>query len=240
MTTLAKITVTLLIALFLSSCAFDMNFGDGLKGNGTIAKDKREVTEEFTLVSVSEGLDVFVTQGEPFEITVEADENVIDLIGTEIRDGKLMVHAIKNIGRATHVIYVRLPEITGLSSSSGADLIAEETLESDKITLDASSGSGLKVKLNADEVTADTSSGADISVSGSANLFYANSSSGSDINARNLKVKVCHADASSGSDISLHVTESLTAEANSGADISYSGEATVQKNNSVSGSVHKY
>ncbi len=240
MTTLAKITITLLIALFLSSCAFDINFGDGTKGNGTIVTDKREINEDFTEVSASEGLEVYVTQGEPYEITVEADENVIDLIGTDIRDGELKVHAIKNIGRASKKIYVRLPEIDGLSSSSGASLIAEETLETNKISLDASSGSDLRVKVNADEVSADTSSGADINLSGNANLMYANSSSGSDINARDLEVKVCHADASSGSDISLHVTESLIAEASSGADISYKGDASVQKNNSVSGSVHKY
>ncbi|MEM7381187.1 MAG: DUF2807 domain-containing protein, partial [Bacteroidota bacterium] len=55
-----------------------------------------------------------------------------------------------------------------------------------------------------------------------------------------FKVKTCNAGASSGADISVHVTESLTAHASSGGDISYSGEASVKKKKSVSGSVHKY
>jgi hypothetical protein len=239
MTTLARITIAFILALFLSSCAFDINFGDGKKGNGVIAKDRREVTEEFTVVSASEGLDVYVTQAKEFEISVEADENIIDLIGTDIRDGKLKIHAIENIGRATKKIYVSLPDITGLESSSGADLVGKSVIKSDKISLNASSGSDLRVELSADEVDANTSSGADIRLSGEANMLYANASSGSDIKARDFNVQTCRAHASSGADISVNVSESLTADASSGADISYTGEAKVQMKKSVSGNVHK-
>ena len=83
MTTLARITIALIMALFLSSCGLDINFGDfgsGKKGNGIVTNENREITDEFTMVSASEGLDVYVTNGDEFEITVEADENIIDLI----------------------------------------------------------------------------------------------------------------------------------------------------------------
>lgn len=240
MATLAKITVAFLMALILSSCAFDINFGDGKKGNGVVTQDTREITEEFTVVSASEGLDVYVTQADEFGIEVEADENIINLIGTDIKNGKLRVHAIENIGRATKKVHVSLPDITALESSSGADLIVKNIIETDKITLDASSGSDLQVELTADEVDADASSGADIKLSGETNILYANASSGSDIKAKNLLAKKCDANASSGADITVNVSESLTADASSGADISYTGEATVQKKKSASGSVHKY
>ena len=221
MTTLARITIALILALFVSSCAFDMNFGEGKKGNGIVAEDNRNVSEEFTEVSASEGLDVFVTQSNVFKIVVEADENIIDLIGTDIKNGKLTIHAIENIGRATKKIHVSLPKITGLSSSSGAELTTINTIEAEKIYLDASSG-------------------ADIQIAGNANMFFADASSGADIKAKNLMTKICNADASSGADISLNVSESLTADASSGADITYTGQATVQKSKSSSGSVHKY
>jgi hypothetical protein len=240
MTTLAKITIALLISLIMSSCVFDVNFGAGKKGNGEVVKDKREVKDDFTVVSASEGLDVYVSQGADYAISVEADENIIDLIGTDISDGKLKVHAIENIGRATKKVYVTLPEVTALYASSGADLVTQGEVRADKISLDASSGSDLKVELTADEVDADTSSGADIRITGQANLFFADASSGSDIKAKDFLVKTCHADASSGANITVNVSESLMADASSGADISYTGEASVQKKKSVSGSVHKY
>ncbi|GLU44292.1 hypothetical protein Musp01_19160 [Muricauda sp. NBRC 101325] len=218
----------------------DMNFGNGKTGNGQVVEETRNVDGNFTVVSASEGIDVFVTQGSEYKISVEADENIIDLIGTDVRDGKLKIHAIENIGRATKNVYVTLPDVSGLESSSGADLIAQNVIESERIDLDASSGADLQVELVAGEVSADCSSGADIRVSGRAEVLYADASSGSDIKARDLMVKRCNADASSGADISVNVSESLVADASSGADIKYSGDPSVQTKKSVSGSVSKY
>ncbi|AKA33890.1 head GIN domain-containing protein [Flagellimonas lutaonensis] len=240
MTTLAKIAIAFLLALFASSCAFDINFGDGKKGNGVVVDEARKVMEDFTVVSAAEGLDVFVTQGDEYSISVEADENVIALIATDIKDGKLRIHTVENIGRATKNIYVTLPTVTALESSSGADLIVQDLIRTDRIELDASSGSDLHVEVQAREVYADASSGADIKVSGITDRLEADASSGADIRARELVAKTCHADASSGSDISVNVSETLVADASSGADISYTGEARVTKKKSVSGSVHKY
>jgi len=180
MTTLAKLAIVALLSLFASSCMMDVNFGHGKTGNGQVVEETRNVAENFTEVLASEGIDVFVTQDSEFKITVEADENIIDLIGTDVRDGRLKIHAIENIGRATKKVYVSLPKITALKSSSGADLIVQNVIESESIELDASSGSDLRVELSAKEVTADASSGADISVNVSESLV-ADASSGADI-----------------------------------------------------------
>lgn len=243
MTTLARFTIALiltLLSLLSSSCMLDMNFGDGVKGNGEVVEEGREVTENFTAITASEGLDVYVTQGRDFDIRVEADENVIDLIGTDIRDGKLKVHEIENIGRATKKVFVRLPEITSLEANSGADLVGDGLVEADKIHLDASSGADIRLELAADQIEAECSSGADIRLGGQTNLLYADASSGSDINALDLVSKICRADVSSGADIKVHVLEELTANASSGGDIGYRGDPRVETRKSVAGSVRKY
>jgi len=239
MTTLARIAIALVISLLTSSCAFNMNWGSGTVGNGEIVEESRNITEEFTAIYASEGLDVFVIQGNTLSINIEADENIIDLIGTDIRDGCLKVHAIENIGRATKNVYVTLPEITSLKSSSGADLIAQNMIQADKLELDASSGSDIQLKVSANEIEIDASSGSDIRISGNTDMLYADASSGSDIMANDLETKRCNAGASSGSDISLNVSESLVADASSGADITYKGNANVTTKKSVSGSVRK-
>ncbi|MGI9553234.1 MAG: head GIN domain-containing protein [Aurantibacter sp.] len=243
MTTLARITIGIVLAILASSCGIDINFGDfgtGVKGNGEVVTDTRAITDDFTMVSVSEGLDVYVTQASKFSIEVEADENVIDLIGTDIKDGRLRIHAKKNIGRATKKVYVSLPEITALKSSSGAHLNAEGSIKADKLEIDSSSGSMLEVEVVAGDLEIDASSGANLDVSGRANMLYVDGSSGANIRAKDLKSKICDADASSGANISVNVSERLTADASSGGNIAYAGDPNVKKNKSVSGSVHKY
>ena len=242
MTTLVRITIALILTLFLSSCGFDINFGDfgsGKKGNGNVTSETREITGEFTVVSASEGLDVYVTNGDEFEITVEADENIIDLIATDIKNDRLRIHAEENIGRATKKVFVTLPEITGLKSSSGAHLSTENLVRTDKLEIDASSGANINIDMDVNEVDIDASSGANLSLSGDAQSVFVDASSGANIYAKKLISQVCRADASSGGNVSVNVSDDLTADASSGGNISYSGEAKVTKKKSVSGSVHK-
>ncbi|WP_437373242.1 head GIN domain-containing protein [Maribacter litoralis] len=240
MTTLVRITVALILALLLSSCRFDINFGSGQAGNGVVVEETREITEEFTEVSASEGLEVFVSQGTDFDIAVEADENIIDFIGTDIKNGKLKIHCVENIGRATKKIFVTMPNVTGLYASSGAHLTTENKIQSDKLEIDASSGAILNAIVQATNMDIDASSGANISLEGTANEVYVDASSGSNVRANDLATSEANADASSGANISIDVKDNLTAEASSGGNISYKGDPTVQKNKSVSGSVHKY
>ncbi|MCK0190401.1 head GIN domain-containing protein [Arenibacter sp. F20364] len=238
MTTLARITITLILAILFSSCGFDINIGNGKKGNGIVDEEKRTITSNFTAVTASEGLDVFVTQGNDFEIVVEADENIIDLIATDIKNGTLRIHAIENIGRATKKIYVTLPVITVLETSSGANLSTQNAIEAQNIELSASSGSNLEIEeLKAGNVSTDSSSGAHIQVAGEAEILNSNASSGSGIKAENLSTAKCNASASSGAGITVNVSESLIAKASSGGDIRYTGNAKVEHKKSSSGSV---
>jgi hypothetical protein len=243
MTTLVKIAIAVVLSLFISSCGFDIQIGDfgtGEKGNGVVTTDTRSVSEDFTKVSASEGLMVYVTQADEFKIKVEADENIIDLIRTDIKNGKLRIHSSENIGRATKNIYVSLPKVTTLRSSSGAHLTSKNTIKSNELEIDASSGAILEIEVVVNEIDIDASSGANLNISGVADEAMIDVSSGGNINARNLETQTCDADASSGGNVKVQVSKSLMADASSGGNISYSGDPTVEKKKSVSGSVHKY
>mgnify|MGYP000527351014 CR=1 FL=1 len=237
MTTIAKILISILLALFISSCSF--NTGSGVGGNGIVTKDTRNTPEKFTIISTTEGLNVYITQANVTSIHVEADENIIDFIKTDIKNGKLSIHTSENIGFATKKIHVTLPLITELKSSSGANVIVKNVIETNKIALNASSGSNIKLEITAHEIKAKSSSGANIRISGNTNNLFTNASSGSNIKAKKLITKTCNAAASSGSGISLNVSEDLRANAYSGGAISYTGNADVEKNKSVSGSITK-
>lgn len=243
MTTLVRIAIALLMSIFLSSCGFDIqigDFGSGKKGNGNIATDTRSVTDDFTRVSASEGLAVYVTQADEFSIEVEADENIIDLIATDIKNGRLRVHAHENIGSATKNVYVTLPKITALTSSSGAHLETKNTIRTNELEIDGSSGAVLEIEVVANEIEIDASQGARLNISGNADDAVVDVSSGGTINARDLQTKNCNAEASTGGHVKIQVSQNLYADAGSGGNISYSGDPSVEKKKSVSGSVHKY
>ncbi len=223
----------------LSSCNFDISLGQ-VDGNGNVVTIERSVAD-FTKVKGAAGIDVYLTEGTENKVTVEADENLMELIETEVEGGKLRIRAIQNIGRAkakkVHVTYVNLSSI---EASSGADVIGNSVIKSETLNLDTSSGADLELEILSSEVFAETSSGSDMKLSGKATTLRAKASSGSDLDARELLVATCNADASSGADIKVNVKDQLTAEASSGGDVHYYGDpAAVTNKGSRSGGVHK-
>lgn len=239
MTTIVKLLIAAALSLFLSSCQFNIA---GVSGNGNVQTEKRtSVADGFTSVKASHGLDVYIRQENTFEVTVEADENLLELIRTEVEGNELHIYAKKSIGNAkAKKIYVSAPKIEGITSSSGADIIVENLLKSDKLELKSSSGSDIVVETHADYVSCDSSSGSDIRIKGEANTLNAEASSGSAVRASDLKVAKCKAKASSGGDVYIHVTEDLVADASSGGNVRYSGNPkSVSSGKSVSGNVSK-
>ncbi|WP_046757030.1 head GIN domain-containing protein [Kordia jejudonensis] len=239
MITIARFITIAIIGLLVSSCNF--SFDTGKVGNGNVVSEERDADETFTQVKASEGMDVYITQSNTQSIEVEADENIISLIATDINNGVLTIHAKENIGRAkSKKVYVSLPEIDKIVSSSGADVYSTDILVTEDLVVKSSSGADVKIEVKATSVSCSTSSGADIKISGTADSLRADASSGSDIQAKNLEVKTCDASASSGADVTVNTSDRLVANSSSGGDVHYYGNPeSVSKNKSVSGGVHK-
>ncbi len=242
MITIARFITIAIIGLLVSSCNFDLNFNSGKVGNGNVVSEERDIDEDFTKIKASEGLDVYITQSNSTSIEVEADENIISLIATDINNGVLTIHTKESIGRAkSKKVFVSLPEIDKIVGTSGADVYSTDVLVADDLEVKSNSGADVKIEVKAESVSCSTSSGADIKISGTAESLRADASSGSDIQAKNLQVKTCNASVSSGADITVYTSDKLVANTSSGGDINYYGNPeSVSKNKSVSGGgVHK-
>ncbi|MEW5676190.1 DUF2807 domain-containing protein [Flavobacterium enshiense] len=240
---LTKVVIAAVVAILFGSCTMNMTVG-GLKkvtGNGNVVTKTRTVSSDFTSVVASNGLDVILVQGYDSEIKVEADANLHEHIKTEISDGELKIFTDANLRNAeAKKVYVQLPKLNSLESSSGASVSSKNTFESASMDVSSSSGSEIDLKVNATSVSCQSSSGSELIISGKADRLETKSSSGSSIDASGLKVTNAFADSSSGSSIDLNVTETLTAEASSGSSVSYESEPkTVNKKVSSGGSVSK-
>lgn len=232
-----RITVLLLILITTTSCMFD---SFGIQGNGNVVTEDRNISSDFTAIKVSQGINVKLTQGIDVDLSVEADDNIIDLIVTEVEGDVLKIYLDKNVSRATRTVYLTAININSIRTSSGAMVSGENTIKTTSIDLKSSSGSEINIDLIADNVDSDVSSGANMRLSGTTMTFDGDASSGSHIKANNLKSEVSRADVSSGASIDVYASEKIIAHASSGGDIDYSGNPkTVNKSKSSGGSISK-
>jgi len=237
MKTLTKITALLVLLITTSSCFIEGM--TGIRGNGNVISEERSINSDFDAIKVQQGIKLYLTQGNQTELSIEADENILDLLITEVKNNELKIYFDKNVYRAkSRKVYLTTNSISKIRTSSGASVKSENTLQVSSLDIDASSGSSIKMYVNANEVSSESSSGADIDLYGKTEQFSANASSGSHIDANELEAVDVYAKVSSGANIDVNVTGKLTANASSGGDIDFEGNPTkVNKDTSSGGSV---
>ena len=236
-TPITKILTLLLVATLLSSCGIDLF--NRVNGNRNVVTENRSTKEGFTKIKVSTGLDLYISQGSKNQITVEADENLQDIILTEVKDGVLRIYSEKNIWRAkARKVYVTVETLEELTATSGSDAYTKETLKVNDLKISATSGADIHITVDANTIETSATSGSDIEVSGVANNHISKATSGASIDAYELRSKNATVKATSGGDINIYASESIDAKATSGGDIDFKGNPKkVDKKSSSGGSV---
>lgn len=197
--------------------------------------------KSFNGIKVSTGIDLYLSMGNSEEVKIVAEDDIIDDIVTEVKNGVLHIYMEKNNwfnwGRIneTRKAYVTVKQLELIDASSGSDVRSENTLKGNVLDIEASSGSDVYLEIVYKNVSVKTSSGSDARLKGKAKYFAASASSGSDIVARDLETEKCNVKASSGSDATVNVSEELVAKASSGADIRYYGNPKIKDINESSG-----
>ena len=205
--------------------------------------EKTEVrdVQDFNAIKVSAGIDLYLKMGDVEEVKVVAEDDIIDKVITEVKDGTLKIYMKQNNGWnnwrnvKTRKVYVRVNELVKLHASSGSSVQSDNTLSGEMLEVKASSGSDVNLDIHYKNFSVDTSSGSDARISGKTKNLEAEASSGSDIKAQELESVICKVRVSSGSDAIVSVSEELYAKASSGGDVRYYGNPQIKDIDESSG-----
>jgi len=241
MSTLIRLIITSIVSILMLSCNFSMNFGEGVDGNGNVISQDRTISKDFSSIKVSQGLELYITQSNDVSLSIEADENLHDIIMTEVENGVLKIYTTENIRRATSKkIVLDITGISGIEATSGSDVNSTNTIAADELKLSTTSGAVMELRVETKLLKCSTTSGSDIKLSGETINLIASATSGSDIDADNLEAEISDVNVTSGADISVNTSKELTARATSGGDIKYSGNPEkVDKSDSSSGRIRQ-
>ena len=230
------ILVSVLAGIFyLSSCIYEF---ESVSGNGNVTREARELGD-FSSLDVSRGLDVYLTFGKPQTIEIEADDNLHDIIRTEVVSGTLRIYQDKNIRNAkAKRIYITVPTIEEIEASSAADVIGENLLNAESFSVSVSSAAEVRIEVNAREVQVEASSSGSVELKGETDELDANASSAGSIDADKLQARYCRVTASSAGNVQVLALEEISANASSAGSIRYKGNPSEKKiDTSSAGSV---
>ncbi len=236
MKNIIKISALLILFVSTTSCFFD-----GVKGNGNVVAKNRSISSDFVRIKASSGIDVYLTENGESALVVEADENLHEIIETEVKNGTLYIGTKKNIWSArAKKVHVSIEKLIEIEVTSGAEVTTENTLNADDLKIVATSGANFNLHLNVNNLNCKGSSGSNVNIDGKANRFNVSSSSGSNIDAFGLEISNCIAKASSGSNIKVRVSNSFEGHASTGGNIHYKGDPEmISSSDSSGGSIKK-
>ena len=196
---------------------FSLGFG-GVHGSGNVTTDKRGVSG-FRSVDVGGIFQVEITAQKDFAVEVEADDNLLPLITTEVHDGVLTIETAERI-KSSNPIRVRVyaPNIDNLEVSGVANVTVND-LKNSSLSVGSSGASKIKIAGETAKLTVETSGA-------------------SKIDAEGLKAVDASIDSSGASHVNVNVSGELRTDLSGASKVVYSGTpANIEKKTSGASSV---
>ena len=238
-----KLATLSLVLLFSASCT--AQWGKKVKGNGNVVTIERSVGD-YDGIGVSGWFDVELVDGSEGELTIKGEDNLLEHIVTEVKNGKLSIKVEKGYNLKPSswdggiVITVPVEDINSIALSGSGDIVGKTTLKANNFKT-AMSGSGdITLDVDVSSISASMSGSGDITLSGNAGDFDATISGSGDIKAYDLDADNVDATVSGSADIKVTAKKVLKARVSGSGDISYRGNPEkVDTKTSGSGDISK-
>jgi hypothetical protein len=214
------ITLVILLivtGLALPACKFR---GRGIRGSGVRKSEKRDL-KSFRTIDTTGAFEIDVTCQKPASFEMEADDNILPLIKTEVRDGILFVNSDERYSSSKPVtLRINLPDLAGVTSRGAGEINI--------------------VDANSDNLRIESMGAASVDATGKAKSVAISSTGAGKIDAANLKAEKAKVDVTGAASVDVYASEQLDVTVSGAGSVSYSGNPkVVNKNVSGIGSVSK-
>lgn len=223
-------------SLFVICLLATVNVMAAVNGYGKVVKEERKVSG-FKAISVHNAIHLYINQGAAEKVTVEAEEDIMHHLYTEVSGGVLKIGikgSVNNIGEMN--VYVTLKEINSLETGSASKTECDGKIETGELKISTGSASSVKMDLSCDKLKIRSASASKIRISGTAKAITTESSSASSVDLSELKAETGEVEASSAASVKVQVTRDVDAKASSGAGITITGNPASRNSESSSGS----
>lgn len=221
----------------------DVYFGPGESGSGNVKTETRKVTD-FHAIEIEYPAEVVITQGNTASIKVEAEDNVLPGLKTEVRNGRLDIFYRAEDGEhvnptRTVKITIVVKELDDVQFSSAGELTIDG-LKTYKLDFGLSGAGRVMVNnIDAKSLSLDLNGAGSMDASGIAddldlNISGAGSFNGGDLHSQSAKVNI-----SGFGSATVWVDDELDANVSGAGSVNYFGSpSSVNKNVSGLGGIN--
>lgn len=219
----------------------NVHFGPVEPGSGNVISQTRKVSG-FQSVQVSYPAEVFITQGKTESLKIEAEDNLLPGLRTEVKDGTLEI--FYNVDEGKEVSPTKLVKITLVVKDlqqvdfSSAGELTVDALKTDKLKISLDGAGQLNLNdLDTRSLNVDLSGAGSLNASGTADDLELNISGFGGFDGGELHSQTAVVSMSGAGSSTVWVDDSLKAEISGAGSVSYYGKPSVDKDINGVGSV---
>jgi Putative auto-transporter adhesin, head GIN domain len=214
-----RIGLLILAAMSLSGCGFVLAKHLIKESGSGVMKTTTHQVATFDRISTSIPGDIEVVVGGALSVKSETDDNLVDNLKIEVKDGELRLRSKGHTNPTKMAFTISVPSLNAFELSGAGDVNLS--------------------KLNAKSFKLDISGAAEIKMSGHVTDLFVDSSGASDVDAKALKAQTATVDISGAGSVWVNAIKSLNADISGAASVTYSGDPAITKSISGVGSVQK-
>ena len=219
----------------------NMFVGPGVRGSGNVVTETRAVSG-FDSIRVDYPARIFISQGSTESLTIEAEDNLLPGLKTEVRGDELRIYYKSQDGKHVNptkapVITITVKNLSALDFSSAGEAVVE-SLKSDDLGVSLDGAGNVKLNDIAVKTLSVNLSGAGgTTVSGTADQLSVNISGFGSYNGMDLQSSAVTVNISGAGSATVRAEDDLNATISGAGSVNYYGSPNVSKQISGVGSV---
>lgn len=234
---LGVIILTIIIGMFFLKANL---FAAVVHGDGNIVESTRDISS-FEKIKIRGKYNVYYTQQSASHLIVLADENLQELIRTEVKNNELHIESIEPLRSGSEMrIELSNDFITHVETSASAGFFTTQPLTLPLLHLTANAGSTIDIEGVFESLFAYQNAGSRLKLEGETQELEIESNAGGTVDASGMQAATARVDANAGAAIIVNASE-LEAGANAGGSVKYLGDPIFKgMSTSAGGNISRY
>jgi len=203
-----------------------------IKGNGNVQKITR-TTSDYDGIKCAGSFDYVLVAGTEGTITLEGEENLLEYIITEVKDGNLIIKTENHINlnpSSNRTVKVTIPfkDINEVSLAGSGDLWNEDVITADELDVSLAGSGDVVLKVEANAVDGKVAGSGDLTLKGKTNELEASVAGSGNFHGFDLLASHAEVAVSGSGDADVFCTDKLKARVAGSGGINYKGNPKVE------------
>ena len=212
-----------------------------VKGKGDVVSETRNITG-YTAISLSMEGDVYFTPDSVNSIEIQAQQNILDVIESQVEGGSLVLkiqdHTV--LGKHDPIrIYIHAPSINGLDVSGSGNIMVGSLMDQQGLHYNVSGSGNITIdELKSKQLDGRISGSGNITGSaGTSDIEYLTISGSGNLNFLNVMADSVYVTISGSGDVSAYAVKYLDVTISGSGNVRYNGNPVINQHISGSGNV---